>query len=123
MHRACYVIPCPVPSAANLREHWAAKARRVKWQRQVARLITLDSAGVRCAGAAVRKNGGTITLARISPRKLDSDNLASSLKAIRDGIAEAIEVDDGDARIAWKYEQEKGGKGAQTVRVLIEAAA
>ena len=35
----------------------------------------------------------------------DSDNLAYSMKPIRDGIAKWLEVDDGDAGLRWTYSQ------------------
>jgi hypothetical protein len=48
-----------------------------------------------------------ITLTRIAPRKLDTDNLTRSLKAVRDGIADALRIDDGNERLSWHYRQEK----------------
>ena len=58
-----------------------------------------------------------VTLTRIGARKLDSDNLARSMKAVRDGIADALGIDDGSDRIEWKYAQEKG---KYAVKVTIE---
>ena len=49
-----------------------------------------------------------IKLTRIHPQRykeLDTDNLARSLKAIRDGVADAIAVDDNDKRLTWDYAQ------------------
>jgi hypothetical protein len=116
-----FFIPGSVPSAANLRECWPAKARRVKRQRQQAFLLARYGVGLTLA-ADVQACGGTITLTRCAPRKLDSDNLAGSLKATRDGIASALGVNDGDERIAWRYEQEKCRDGEQQIHVTIEAA-
>lgn len=40
---------------------------------------------------------------------MDDDNLAISAKALRDGIAEALGVDDGDKNlITWEYDQKLG---------------
>jgi hypothetical protein len=61
----------------------------------------------------------SITLTRIAPRRLDSDNLARSLKAVRDGIADAIGVDDGDPRLEWRYAQEQGAVREYAVRVEV----
>jgi len=61
-----------------------------------------------------------ITLTRIAPRALDSDNLASGLKAVRDGVADALGVDDGTSRIEWRYAQERGKPGEYAVRVAIQ---
>jgi hypothetical protein len=62
-----------------------------------------------------------ITLTRIAPRALDSDNLASGLKAARDGVADALGVDDGSSRIEWRYAQQRGKAGEYAVRVEIQA--
>jgi len=73
-----------------------------------------------------------ITITRIGPRALDSDNVPPSAKALRDGIADALgfvglvrvnargQGNDGDPRIDWRYSQSRGPYG---VRVEIQAAA
>ena len=59
-----------------------------------------------------------ITLTRISPRKLDSgDNLNGALKSIRDGIAQALRVDDATPLIEWRYKQDFASK---KYAVLVE---
>lgn len=51
----------------------------------------------------------TVLLERIAPSiGLDDDNLAGSLKAVRDAIAEWLGLDDRDPRVAWKYAQRRG---------------
>ena len=60
-----------------------------------------------------------IGLVRVAPRRLDDDNLAAACKALRDGIAEALGVDDGSPTLRWSYGQEQGRPSA--VRVTIEA--
>ena len=83
----------------NLREHWAAKAKRQKAQRQAAM--------VKCPrwaeGALL-----VIELTRIGPRELDDDGLRSSLKATRDGIAARLRFDDGSPLVRWEYRQLHG---------------
>lgn len=66
--------------------------------------------------------GLTITLTRIAPRKLDGDNLQRSLKAIRDGVADVLRIDDGNERLGWRYEQRPAVKGESkyAVRVALE---
>lgn len=49
----------------------------------------------------------TITLTRLGPVPLDSDNLAYSFKAVRDAIAKWLGIDDNDQRLTWDYRQEK----------------
>ena len=104
-------------SLANLREHHMARARRAKRQRFKARILTL--AELRAREIEGWRWPLTITITRLGPRKLDSDNLAISAKHVRDGIADALGVDDGDeTKAAWLYEQEKSA--AYRVRIKIE---
>jgi hypothetical protein len=73
-------------------------------------LVGKGAATQRCkGGVAVRVAGPllTIELVRCGSRSLDSDNLASSFKGLRDSIAESLDVDDGDARLEWRYSQVK----------------
>lgn len=104
-----FELPLEIPSVANLREHWAAKAERVKAQRKAAML--------KCpkwtAGPVL-----VVTLTRVAPRELDSDNLASAMKGIRDGIAARLGVDDGSKLVEWRYAQEVG---PAAVRVAVDA--
>ena len=61
-----------------------------------------------------------ITITRIGPRELDSDNLAGSAKHVRDGIADWLGINDRDKRLQWRYEQEKQGKGVYGVRIRVQ---
>jgi len=104
-------IPMQLPSCANLREHWATRAKRVKKQRLVTQLATKNARGMLQAQASVvRGESLIVTLTRIG-RKLDSDNLASAFKAVRDQVAEELGVDDGSDAIGWHYVQAKGPAG------------
>jgi hypothetical protein len=60
-----------------------------------------------------------VLMTRIAPRMLDSDNLASGFKAARDGIADAMGIDDGSPRIDWQVAQERGAVGVYAARVQI----
>jgi hypothetical protein len=62
--------------------------------------------------------GLRVTFTRLGGRVLDDDNLRSSMKATRDGIAALMLADDGDSRFHWCYGQEPGG--AIGIRVEIE---
>lgn len=121
-------LPIKTVSEANVREHWGSKAYRAKKQR----LSTVG--GLLAAGWPRPSLPLVITLTRISPRRIDDDNLARSLKAVRDGIADKppgpttkpgrkpaarpswLNVDDGDPGIEWRYAQLVGPPAA----VLIE---
>lgn len=93
-------------SLANKREHWRVKANRAKTQRRVACVL----AGSHLSEKDVTWNYPiNVRIVRVGKRRLDSDNLAISAKHVRDGIADALHVDDGDERvIVWHYAQETG---------------
>lgn len=105
-------IPIRTWNTANCRWHWSKKARYAKQCRQAA-FLTAKAAGLLTApdGAFV------VRLVRIGKRRMDSDGLAISFKGIRDGLADAMGIDDGDPRIDWQYGQEIGKEYA--VRVII----
>ena len=108
-------IPYRLPSAPNLREHWAVKARRVKQQRGVVTMFL---------GARPRPPLPTVvTLTRIAPRPLDGDNLAGAFKAMRDAVAEWLGVDDADPRVTWAYAQRREGVKRYAVEVCIGGGA
>jgi len=109
------LLPIRTQSELNLREHWSKRAKRTKGQRDSAKyalMVALN--GKRLAGPL------TITITRIALRHLDDDNCAGAQKHIRDGIADALGIDDGDPRLTWEYEQEKGAPGEYAVRVEIQ---
>lgn len=120
--RVEFLIPGSVPSVANLREHWRTRHARSQRQRGQAGVITMQHVGLTLS-ADLQAFGGVVTLTRVAPRRLDSDNLASACKGLRDGIADALGVDDGDERLEWRYAQEKCKRGEQAVRVVVEGAA
>jgi hypothetical protein len=103
-----------IVSVANMRLHWAAKARLTKSQRQK----------TRNALAAVAQSFGvevlpvTVVLTRVAPRRLDGDNLQSGFKAVRDGVADWLGVDDGNSLVDWQYAQRSAG--AKVYKVEIE---
>jgi hypothetical protein len=100
-------LPIKTVSESNTRCHWAVKARRAKEQRRAAYLATLAEGNKR--GVVIPVDSAlTVTLTHIGPRRRDSDAIPASMKAIRDGIADALGRDDGDPLITWNYAQRKG---------------
>ena len=87
-------IPIRTVSESNTHEHWSDRAKRAKDQRRIV---------AACIGAALPRV--VITLTRVAPRRMDSDNLEMALKAVRDGVADALGMDDGNRRILWQYAQ------------------
>lgn len=105
-------IPVRTVSITNVREHWRKRADRARQQRATARLV-LGNAGSRPELPVV------VELTRVAPRPLDDDNLRGSLKSVRDGIAEWLDVDDADPRVRWAYAQRKGEPKCYVVEVGI----
>jgi hypothetical protein len=110
-------LPIKTVSVANVREHWATRASRARNHRGQAWLMLRAEFGQ----PPVPTGPVAVTLTRIAPRALDSDNLSSSFKALRDGVADWLRIDDGDERVTWLYQQERGP--ARTYAVRIEVAA
>lgn len=103
-------LPIRIESCANLREHWSKRAKRAKAHRLAAMAVPVHP--LPCV----------VTLTRIGPRELDTDNLAGGFKALRDGIADRLGVDDADPRVTWRYRQQKGPPKVYAARVDIEPA-
>jgi len=86
-------------SETNQREHWSSRHRRRSQQRGLARL--------RLSAEKLPSLPATVILTRLAQRKLDDDNLRGALKSIRDGVADAYNVDDGSDDFNWQYNQLK----------------
>jgi len=110
-----HVIPMKTVSESNQREHWRKRARRAKQQRGAAFLIVSASGGAYKCMRFPR-----LTITRVAPRRLDDDNLRGALKAVRDGIADALSVNDGDPSILWEYRQRRGGRHEYAVEIEID---
>lgn len=99
-------LPIATVSESNRRDHWRVKAKRVRLQRRTAAML-VPGCQLPCV----------VTLTRISPRLLDDDNLRPALKAVRDGVADRLGVDDRDPRVEWRYAQRKGAQKAVEVEM------
>lgn len=111
-YTVCAILPIHIKSEANGRDHWRKKAARAKLQRSTA-AWQMRTRGVPPIPPL------TIMLTRIAPRDLDSDNLAGGFKAVRDGVADWLGVDDGDKRLTWLYGQRRGSPGVYACEVAV----
>lgn len=101
-------LPIRIISVANRSEHWAKRYRRSSAHKKAALMV--PKASIPC----------TVTLTRIAPKAgwtLDGDNLQSAFKALRDGIAARLGVDDADPRVVWLYRQAVGKQYAARVEI------
>jgi uracil-DNA glycosylase len=96
------VVPIRTVSAPNVREHHMARARRVKSERW--------AVGMMLNAHKPPPMPVLVLLGRVarSHVPLDDDNLRGALKAVRDEVARWLGVDDGDARVVWRYAQKTG---------------
>ena len=90
-------IPDPRLSPNGSHRHWSSKAKVKKKARELAKLTTWS--------ALQRTEPPTFTRYRLRfyhsiQRRRDDDNAAAACKAYRDGIAEALGVDDSTLRMA-----------------------
>lgn len=129
-------IPIRTVSEANSHAHWRARQRRAKAQRFAVRMSMMGPlrvAGISdnnlipfaTPGDVCRKmfaTSATVTITRIAPRLIDSDNLAGSGKHVRDGVADCLGVDDRDPRVEWRVEQRKGALCEYAVEISVQAS-
>jgi crossover junction endodeoxyribonuclease RusA len=98
----------------NARVHWGQRSLRVRIARQEARVLTMQAFGPRkpeWAGARL-----AFTFNPPDKRRRDTDNCIASTKAVRDGIADALGIDDSKFECSYRIgEVVKGG----AVRVEI----
>lgn len=112
-------IPYRLQSWANgSHGHWATKAARVKKEHGIVGLAVgrgrhlLQEAGLK-----------EVRFIRYAPRMLDSDNLASAFKAIRDAVAKMAGVSDAPSGgINWTYAQEKSKDYAVRIEFFRETS-
>lgn len=95
-------LPLKVVSEGNAREHWRARhGRRAKQRQDINLTCSRELANV--------SPPCSVKFTRIAPRCFDTDNLASSFKAVRDEISALLGVDDGRTDlIRFEYDQRKG---------------
>ena len=105
------IVPLRTVSESNQREHWSRRAERARGHRLTAALVVRSQ---RLPALPV-----VVMLTRIAPRALDDDNLRGALKAVRDGVADALGVDDRDPRVTWAYGQAKGAPRAYGVQIAV----
>jgi hypothetical protein len=106
------IVPVRIKAGLNAREHWAAKHRRVRTERQTTKFLLV--------GLEPLEPPLVVTLTRlIGPRgqRMDDDNLAGGMKSIRDEVARWLGVDDRDPRVRYVCEQRKADEWGVEIRV------
>lgn len=103
----------PKELSPNARVHWGKRSKLAKTYRETCRLLCKQTGVTAPAGRAL------LVLEFVPPdrRRRDDDNMVSSFKAGRDGLADALGIDDSQfiMRFSVSDTPVKGG----TVRVQI----
>ncbi len=94
-------------------------ARKRAEIRFVVRAAVLGEAAIQNVSCA-KLVPGVVTLSRLSSRRLDDDGLRAALKSVRDGVADALRVNDGSSDIEWSYEQGGATRGRYAVEIRID---
>lgn len=101
-------LPIKTVNTSNVREHWAARAKRAKAHRGAAAMFVRRQ-WPPMGPESLLDLGFVVTMTRVAPRELDDDGNVTSLKAVRDGVADALGLkSDRDPRVTWEYAQAKG---------------
>lgn len=107
-------LPWPAKELSpNARVHWAVRNKHRKAAREGAAwlaLITLGRKKLAFARAAV-----TIEFSPPDRRKRDVDNMLASCKAMLDGVAEAIAIDDSNWFITMRRAEDFAGEVRLTI--------
>lgn len=108
------ILPIKITSPANgSHGHWSADAKRRKDQRTIVkwglRPLTPPPLPV------------VVTLTRIGPRDLDTDNLAAGFKSVRDEVAAWLGCGDSTRDpITWVYQQQRGEPRQYAITITVE---
>jgi hypothetical protein len=106
-----------LPTLTNKREHWGAALRRSQAHRGQTKMLTDLAIGRERAKHLLRftleQDGLLVRITRVAAKACDHDDgTNTACKHVRDGVADALGVDDGDRRIAWRYVEQRLVKGA-----------
>lgn len=95
-------VPGAPKSTANLREHWTQRHKRNKNMQAKVRLkLNVKVREIRPVVLVVLQRKGKVWL--------DSDNLVSSMKDVRDAVAKTLRIDDGSPLVDWRCTQQLCG--------------
>lgn len=108
------ILPWPPRELSpNARSHWAKKAKAAKSYRHACRIITFAS-GIKAPEGRI-----LLVLEFVPPsrQRRDDDNLVAAFKAGRDGIADALGIDDSRFTTQFSLRAEPVKDGAVIVEI------
>ena len=118
-----FETPVKIESLNRTRDrHWAHRKRLASKHHEAVRYAALAAGWMaRAAAGTLPRLPVMVTITRIAPRQLDSDNMIAGTKHVRDEIARLLGVDDNDGRVCWSYVQRRGAPKEYTAHVRVEA--
>ena len=102
-----------------MRDGWRARQRRA----QAHRWLAENTLRPRLPFLAEPRLPARVLLTRVAKRQLDDDNLRGAMKAVRDGVAAALGIDDADPRVTWLYDQKAGPPQTYAVEIVVTRGA
>lgn len=110
-------LPWPDKSLSpNARVHWSKKAKTTKLAREYAWAVTLNA---NAPNPHFQRASVRMTFCPPDKRRRDLDNCISSTKAARDGIADALGIDDSKFECGFAFgEPVKGGAVLVTIQSI-----
>lgn len=112
-------LPVVTRNRKSEHAHWSKTGGMTRRQRDDTTMMLRALWGTPPAWPTYRVS---ITRVAPSPRPLDDDNIRFAASGVRDAIAAYLGVDDGDARYAWVYGQEKSVGRLYGVRIVVTPA-
>lgn len=108
------VLPWPPRALSpNARGHWATRSREAKKYRMTCHLLTRQYGAVAPAGPVML----SLEFCPPDARRRDDDNCLAAFKSGRDGVADALGID--DSRFVTTFQMGEPVKGG-AVKVRIE---
>lgn len=109
-------LPIRTFTEANLHEHHMQRHKRMGDQRPTVAMAMRANANARGIKVSLPC---TVRTWRLAPAELDTNgNLQTALKAVMDGIADWLGINDRDPRVKWECDQVKRAQYGILVEVL-----
>lgn len=106
-------MPLRTSSRANAHVHWREVAKSAKAHRQAAQLV-LSGKKTHLRKSLLAEGTLVVRVVRIAPQDLDGhDNLGMALKAVIDGVADVLGINDRDPRVSFVPDEERGAWGVR----------
>lgn len=114
-----FARPLRLVSVANGSQGMSLAGQRWRSERRKAQRMVGEAAGRQFRPYLEPTRWLVVRLVRVAPRELDDDNLARAFKAVRDGLAQGMGLDDRDPAVRYVVDTERGAAGEYSVRLEL----